>query len=493
MSRLAVVAGVAVFLAWGMARAAEPKAGGAESPSKQDAPLNRDSRSELPLLAKRCAVPEGDGLKVDANTGEVLGGSLRISEGETLRVRFVGKNPFKYVYRFPTTLQAMDSAVAAQYLRALPLPANAVFPIAGDVKSLDLPAYPDECTEDQGVGRNFINALERLVSLEVEFTTSGVPSAAPTQRELVEAFAATYDAFFQETDEADFSSTEACLAAVQPAVALLQYQSPPIRADFRSFPADVDALVRDAAPMSAASNNACVAKLISTGALKQPLERLQKSRDSVERTLQRLQLAEQGQAMLRNLQQDATAFHDVRAIAVPGEPTSVRIQLFRTNRRQVEAAEQKTGELALQAGRGLLSVSAGVVYSTLNYKTYGRQQRLVNGQLETVLAATEASEKGSFFPAVLLHARLAESPGGDVGVHASLGIVGAADGVEYVLGVTGAAAQQRVLLTVGVHGARREELSGFVEGDPVPPGLTDPLPTQTVPKFGFAVALTFRL
>jgi len=65
---------------------------------------------------------------------------------------------------------------------------------------------------------------------------------------------------------------------------------------------------------------------------------------------------------------------------------------------------------------------------------------------------------------------------------------------EFIAGPSLGFAKDKIFLTLGFHAARVEELSGgFKIGDPVPDGVTDPLPVQKNWLNGLIMSLTFRI
>lgn len=441
-----------------------------------------------PTWAARCELPKDASgvtvIKLDANTGELIEGSLNIESGARLRIDFLGKNPFKYAYRFGTTSQLADSSTVAQYLQRLPLPAVPAIP-GVEVGHARAVAKTD-C--DKEPIKAWLDALdERMNDLEAR------GKSLPTDKSLesARAFNSLYKTFFEETDSASFVTKDACVRSVGPVQKFMDASVPELSPDVASFPDKVEAfeqLLRN--PPNNAGAAECAADRLGD-----KLKKIVETKVEVRNVIEGLQVAKKAHGVVVDLLQEPEVFHASRFPVLTGEATVVHVQLFRRNLRQESSAEQAVGEFDIKAGRGRVFVSAGALISFLPYRHVVRQQGRAtpDGPVTTVFAYEEESDF-IIAPAVLLNVRFVDIPSIGSAVHASFGVLGTQSALEVVAGPSFAFASERVFITVGIHAAKREELSGgFEVGQPVPEALTDPLPTKTGWKIGAAIGLSFRL
>jgi len=440
-----------------------------------------------PTWAQRCQIPaSADGVtvvKVDANSGQLIEGSLTVESGARLRVDFLGKNPFKYVYRLGTTAQLSDSEAVAEYLKRLPGLAAPVGAEAEGPRRERAGFDGTRCEQEpekawlQGISNRLKALQEREKKLGDELTEA-------------RAFTSLYETFLDKTDSAAFATSESCLRSTEAAGQFLQAKVPTLQPGIASFPDDVAALERDL--KSPPNQDAADCAAANFG---EAFEKLLKAKDEPSKVIDGLGVATKAQGAVRDILQDPEAFHSSRFPVITDEATVVHVRIFRRNLRQETSTEQPVAEFEIEAGRGRVSITAGALISFLPFRRVVRQQGRAeaDGPVTTLFAYAEDSDF-LIAPAVLLNVRFIDISSIDSAVHATFGVLGTRDAVEVVAGPSFSFAGDRVFVTLGAHAARREELSGgFAVGQPIPEALTDPLPLKMGWKVGFAGGLTFRL
>ena len=78
-------------------------------------------------------------------------------------------------------------------------------------------------------------------------------------------------------------------------------------------------------------------------------------------------------------------------------------------------------------------------------------------------------------------------------ISSGVGVGTGTEGIEFVVGPSLGFVNDAVFFTFGFTIAQVEKLSGFENGDPVPEGLTDPLPIETTLDKGFMFVVTYKL
>lgn len=440
-----------------------------------------------PTWNDRCKLPaNADGvtiIKVDANTGELLEGSLNVGAGSKLRVDFLGKNPFKYAYRFGTTSQLADSVAVAQYLKRLPVT------VGSATAGVETGARPKAMGGIDGAKcepvKEWLDTLSnRLKDLEDR------GKKLDTDLKGAQGFIKLYETLVNKTDSASFTTTEACLQTVVPVDDFMKTQVPTLPSGVEKFPDEVAALELMLKNPPKPEGTDCAAAQLG-----ERLKTVIAAKEEAGKVINALHMAEKAQGTIRDLLQDPEVFHASRFPVLTNEATVVHVQLFRRNLRQESSSEQAVGAFDIKAGRGRFFITAGALVSILPYRHVVRQQGRVTPESDvTTLFAYEEESKFLVAPAVLLSVRFVDIPNIESAVHATFGVLGTQDAFEIVVGPSFAFAGERVFITLGAHAARREELSGgFQVGQPVPEALTDPLPTTKGWKVGAAAGLSFRL
>jgi len=152
-------------------------------------------------------------------------------------------------------------------------------------------------------------------------------------------------------------------------------------------------------------------------------------------------------------------------------------------------------QVVINVGRSRFSLSGGVGISSLGQKTIGR----VPDKADATKQVFGYTEESSLRPALVVlgtghiyqFAKVDASLGASLGALVTTGTNTNAS-VEYVMGPTLGLLRNLLLFTGGVHIGRRDSLTAFELGKPVPGSATDPLPVQKNWKAGFMFAITYR-
>lgn len=439
-----------------------------------------------------------EAVTVDANSGRVVDGSTRLSQGSRVQFIFEAKNPFKYNYRFAVTSQPLGTALASDFLSLIPglnlgtLTATPVPTVAGASLPASNPCNP-------GADEEWRSAIEEML----KSAQSRSPQVAENLKYVDSA-----NEFIQNTDDDVLSNLE---GVCEQAEKLNAWPHAPgsFKADADAFKADVDAI--DALITKAMDAHG---QQVSPGCQGYVTTQTKKQRDSlqkdvaayqdaavkVEDALQKYKASIQqlNDVLSKNLDRE-DLFFEVRFVSPRDEPTGVRAEIFRRNIRVANAPERSVGVVELELGNSPFSLTAGVVLSAIDNRRIIRQTARVpteqNPNQVGLRFGYDEDSDVTVAPAVFFNARLSDCPNYNGGV--SAGVVTAAAGstlrIDYVLG-TFLSFRDVFFIHAGIHVGKRDALAGgFVVGDEVPADLPDPIPTTQDWKAGALLGFSFRL
>jgi hypothetical protein len=196
---------------------------------------------------------------------------------------------------------------------------------------------------------------------------------------------------------------------------------------------------------------------------------------------------------------NSTNFIDTTHVAIPDEPTTITVELFRTQSSEASAQEEKVFRGQIEVGTSRVSVSLGGAWLSLPVRNVIRQPiKQPDGTAQLGFGYDENSSS-HFAPILLLHGAIVEIPQFlflptseiDATFGAAVPVSGPA--VDFVLGGTWGFART-VYLTFGCEFAKVTQIAGgFSEGDLVPSSLQDPLPTEKKLEIGAVVGLSWRI
>lgn len=430
-----------------------------------------------------------DVVNIDANSGQVVDGTTRLSEDARVQFIFSGKNPFRYDYRFAVTSQPLGAAIASRFVSMIPGLELGTFPAPVEKAR----ALVDSCTSTeerewvQEVGKK--SEQLRQQSVQVFSNLSYFEKA---------------HAFLQETES---DALPDLLAICGRAEELRAWPHAPgsFTADADAFRKQSDALVAFLSKATDSKGNAIAQNCKdetekATTTFQAEAAAYQAAAAKVETALQTNKVAiQQLDAVLASALTREDPFFETRSTSPRDEPTGVRADIFRRDLRTADAIERTVGSVNLELGRSPFSLTAGIVLSSIDSRRLVRQPARVptqdNPNQVGLRFGYDESSDVTIAPAVFLNARLTDNPRYNFGASAGI-ITAAADStlrIDYALG-SFISFRDVFYLHLGLHAGQRSHLAGgFNEGDEVPADLPDPIPTTKDWKIGLLFGFSLQL
>jgi hypothetical protein len=452
--------------------------------------------------ARVCKKPEGkSGLHVvtiDANSGQVTEGSVRLPDGQQVQLIFANKNPFKYDYRFDVTAQPIDTAVASAFLAQIPrlnLDVNPVQPVkSADPKKAKI-AAKSACEED----------AEKAWQSNIRESLVGLQKQAVVVSDFLK-YPDTFNAFISSTDaDAITNCEQVCSTAVKlkawpHAPGTFQKAADDFHSEVNTLEERITSGALDG--ISKDCQNYVVADTKHLrDALTASAEKYNDASAEVEHKLSEnaASIKQLDTILAANLDRE-DLFFEQKFPTTRDEPTAIRAGIFRRNLRTPDALERPVGVVELEVGRSVLSLSAGVMVSGLPTRRVVRQSALVATEADPTRIGLrfgyQEDSEITVSPVVFANVRLVElAPG--VGFGLGFGLIAVSStttpSVEYAGVGFVSFARELLFLSIGAHVAERETLAGgFNIGDEVPAGLPDPIPTTRQWKGAFMGSLSLR-
>ncbi|NOK17580.1 hypothetical protein [Corallococcus carmarthensis] len=442
-----------------------------------------------------------EGVTIDANSGRVVDGPTRLSEGDQVQFVFEGKNPFKYDYRFAVTSQPLGAALALNFLGRIPgLNLGTLKPTpppgllaAPGARAAAVP----QCTSS-GEQKWAQDALTKIAAAEKQSL-----EVAQSLHYVDEAHA-----FLQET-EPDTLSKPARVCERAEKLKAWTHAPGTFTSATSVFAQDVGAitafLLRTTDDQGVTLTTTCRSDLDTR--TKQAMTTLtsdaavyQAAAVRVEAELQSSKASiQQLDALLGSTLGREDLFFETRFVSTRDEPTGVRVELFRRDLRTADSPERTVGTVNLELGKSPFSLTAGIVLSSIESRRIIRQSARVpteaNPNQVGLRFGYDESSSVTVAPAIFFNARLSDRPRFNWG--ASAGIVTAsADStlrIDYALGVFGSF-RDIFYLHLGLQAGQRNTLAGgFKEGEEVPADLPDPIPTTKDWKAGVLFGFSLQL
>ncbi|NPC74169.1 hypothetical protein [Corallococcus exiguus] len=439
--------------------------------------------------------PEGKSgyavVTLDANSGRLVDGPTRLSEGDRVQFIFEGKNPFKYDYRFAVTSQPLGTALALKFLGMIPglnlgdlvatvPPGITALAVVHCTTAGEQQWQQEILKKISAAEKRSPDVAQSLHYLDVAnaFLEATKPDALPDLAQICESAEKLKawphapqmpDAFKQEVDAID-----ALLLRPTDNGGQLLNANCKIDVTTRTQQA-MNALKADAARYQAAAATTEPALATSSASIQQ-LDALLTS------TLGREDL-----------------FYETRFVSASDEPTGVRVELFRRDLRNADSPERSVGSLDMELGKSPFSLTAGVVLSTIESRRLVRQPARVptegNPNQVGLRFGYDEDSAVTIAPAVFLNARLSDNPRYNWGASAGI-VTAAADStlrIDYALGLF-TSFRDVFYLHLGLQAGQRSSLAGgFKEGEEVPADLPDPIPTTKNWKVGLLFGFSLQL
>ncbi|QAT82326.1 hypothetical protein EJ065_0721 [Corallococcus coralloides] len=430
---------------------------------------------------------------IDANSGQVVDGTTRLAEDARVQFIFSGKNPFRYEYRFPVTSQPLGAAVALRFLQMIP--------------GLDLGSLPSataKAKDIKGLASSKCTTPEDLEWVkEVEKRAKALQQRSVQVRDNL--------GYFEEAN----SFLKATETDVLQDLPLICGRAEQLRAWPHapgSFTKDTDTFKTQSEEWAAflGKDEGLNGKSLSVGCqdetekatptFEEEADAYQKAAAKVEAELQTHKVAiQQLDSVLASTLTREDPFFETRYTSPRDEPTGVRAEVFRRDLRTENAPERLVGTVNLELGRSPFSLSAGIVFSTIDSRRLVRQSSRVptedNPNQVGLRFGYDEDSDFTFAPAVFLNARLTDNPRYNWGASAGI-VTAAADStlrIDYALGLF-ASFRDVFYLHLGLQAGQRSSLAGgFQEGEEVPADLPDPIPTTKDWKVGFLLGFSLQL
>ena len=475
--------------------------------------------------------PKDELVIVDSNTGKILEGRTRVPEDTRVKVVFVNKNPFKYDYSFKLTPTDLNKTTVISFLGLIPgvpgipgvmegtiakaeaVPGKAALSPGAAAASLRNPSRASTLSQDQCdlflIDLN--TAVENSARMAKALTDSAkiVTAGTKAYEQFLEDTNKTYDNQGARQERINFAkglcdSGQAALPKLQ---AVLDFDFDEFSKAFNLdlFAAQVIVLENKLEPLPCDPNRKALYKKViealkvDVTTFKLKLEELKKKVADGQKKL------EPPAKIIKTALGSSRSFSEAAYAPTLGDATSVAIDITRRNLRDAVPKDEPIAVAPpLHIGEPRVVLSGGIGFSSINERKIVRQQSLVpdaNGAM--VLGNRFGFENRSQFrPSGVIMINGILSRFNLLGNSSSFALSGGlvfsnrSDGLatEFIAGPSLGFAKDKIFLTLGFHAARVEELSGgFKIGDPVPDGVTDPLPVQKNWLNGLIMSLTFRI
>jgi len=427
-------------------------------------------------------VPTGPHVLIDASSMSTTG-SLTYPKLMTVPVYVHNKNPYKYDYQFTFTSQILEAAPVEDLLKRLAIPL--VAPAAA-------PAPAGGAATAAGCG--IALSLDKL-NIALKAKLAAARQALDDKVKL----AGEVNAFIAEVSADSIGAKCVTLydeaKRLQPLLPDLSDVSA-LKAELGQAQKDFDAYKAQA--IQGSCNAGDIADEIN--AREAELKDLQADVQTWATGLGSKENQAVRQALAKRIHtalNEPTAFRGkIFDLPEPDEPTAYTITGARQERFPNSGTMTRMAqEAVVKVGRSRFSLSGGVGLTTLGQRTIGR----VPSPTDPTKQVFGLTEDSSIRPAlvVLGTGHVYQFDKKDVSLGLSLGALVAPSGnanatVEYVMGPTVGLLRNLLLLTGGVHVGRRDKLTAFQLGDPVPGSATDELPLQKNWRTGFMFAITYR-
>lgn len=465
---------------------------------------------------------------IDGNTGNVLTGSNEYREGTRVHLYVVNMNPYKYEYRIRVRDLSADRSNIEAFRRLIG--GNPLGPLIGGTRVtppsvVGGPGGPSPCNSEAQPVKDADTAIttargdlvERAATLKADLAAMAT-SYDPLKQ--------TYDQFVGDTDKDELNESECplvCARAKALRVAIEAFRTKDLtvvatklKADYLARKVAIDAAVAQmegVLPSISVPNTTCramqadmVAKL---KALPDDIDKLVMAAEEIETSKEKFQQLAKVIDVVQ-ADDDAFVYHQVSQVSQSARNLEVRIS--RQNRRvknaefvRVKPAVGDEPDVLISVGQPRITVSGGIGFSSVEDVTVTRQKS--KDDAGTGIVDRFAEENNSNFrpgAVALLNANIG-SPFrffGRVSAPAlfswSLGLVLTPSNntttTEYMTGPSIGFLDNNLVFTLAYHSARVKHLGGgFKVGDPIPTGLTDPLPVETDWEGGVMLAVTYKL
>lgn len=447
-------------------------------------------------------------IDINANTGQILGGTTRFAEGEKVQVLISGKNPFKYAYRTQIVSSPLDPGTAAAFLRLVPGAGALIDSVLGTtqasgVAKTEATGIP-ECTL---VGWSEVKKQRDKLTTDIEALKKDAAEIKSVHEE--------YAKFVEDTDKDSLGDTMQCAAICVRAGELVQNLDKLI--DLKEFKEKVAAVASASKKLQIS-----ITALRATDARCKPdldgAEKIAQDAATVAETLAEVVNKLEGAKasfealgkIIKAALADEHAFREEHFPYTGDGPTNVRITLFRRNLRVEGSAEKEVTSIDLKVGQGHFSISAGIGFSTLEDKhiirdgeKFGEENKsslrpsltvMLNaqfGHLWSWSTGTPATQNCPACPATPKRALPATW-----GISTGLVVSNRNDTTqtEFILGPSLGLLDNNLFMTLGLHLAQVEKLGGGHKiGEEIPADLTGELPVKKDWAKGFMLAVTYKM
>jgi hypothetical protein len=447
-------------------------------------------------------------VEIDANTGEILSGATTFSEREKVQVVVVRKNPFKYAYRTQVKASPLDTALFGAFLNLVPGASLFNFPglssgpaVARSTESpSDFPAAaPPHCNG----GRDRLNGLTRSKDqLENEYDLTKI-EAGKTQ--------AAYDGFLKfmaDTNKENLGDAAACEAICTDAEVVGQNverltNPKALQEQIEGLATSTENLGKEVAKFRGE-----FPKCFGTE-LAEILGRVDAVKKATKENLASLDKLKEAKPAIENMSKvikrtlvDDNALSEEHFPYTQGDPTSVKVTLFRKNLREDNAQEKEVGQVDLTVGRSRFSLSGGFGFSTIEDVTVVNQGDKFAEENESDLRPSLTlmlnAQLGRFWKK---NAREEDPEEQRRATRTSWGISTGlvltsrnnTTEAEFIVGPNLGLLDDRFIIVLGYHAARVDSLGGgYKIGEDVPDDVTT-IPVDRDWKSGAMLAFTYKI
>ena len=469
-----------------------------------------------------CRKPEQEKhyVKIDANTGKILGGSTQFKNGQQVQVIIAKKNPYKYDYQVELTSVALSTSISTSLLELDKTSEEYLGKVTGFItqdKILTLlkPATAEDSALFIALDRNLLAMSEK-----VDNTSNAFKDASEKLTDLLAKIKnpqKKYEEFLLLINQDKVDCVEACttsnnLISVlskapsynELSEAKMQLES--TLSDKANAIEDFDTTFENAEAMPTDSDN------VIDSVKEQFKERLDQIKSSLEDNSRLVKDNEKfvtkyegirssyGNLVnrIQNINKQETPFYDVLYPQILDVPTGVHIRIHRRNILKEDAKNEYVATVNLSVGKSLLSFSSGFGISTIDIVEFTRKSSIVDtlGNLGNRFDS-ELESKFQTMPFVMVNGHILRRPRGrDISLALSLGLpLRESTGItEYLYGFTLGFLDNDMLLFIGAHaGAEQELAGGFELNEVVPSNLPEDIPTRSKGKIGWFFGLSLKL
>ena len=456
-------------------------------------------------------------VKIDANSGKILGGSTQFKNGQQVQVIIANKNPYKYDYQVELTSVALSTSISTSLLGH-----DETFnKLLEGIIPLDIQTALDE-EEEEEIEFKYLNSDLKNKWKQVKGASKTFDYTEKLLTEFLKKIKepqTEYKEFVSLINQNDVNCQGACDKSKEIIPELSKAPSYEKLSETHKLLESALSDKTNAIVDFDTTFNRAAKELIDSDKEKDKANEIDQIRKQLNEIKESLSSDSQlvrdtknvvteyedirssyGNLVkrIRNINQQETPFYDVLYPQILDVPTGVHIRIHRRNILKEDAENEYVTTVRLSVGKSLLSFSSGFGISTINIVEFTRVSSIVDS-MGTLGNRFDSEVSSSFqtMPYVIINGhifrRLLEK---DLSLALSLGLpLRESPGItQYLFGLTLGFLDNNMLLTIGVHSGAEKELAGeFKLGEVVPSNLPEDIPTRLKGKIGWFFGLSLKL